>query len=190
VRPCTCYLKYALRAAVVSDSRTSSIFLQTLGIASMSVVTKCVTTKNKASQDEHSTHELGLSFRHHLNQTGVAVHMLLPTAVGAVKSSGSGRMPLQSLAISYLFHIVVFECQGAPDPTVWKERFSTHGIILAVGWCMRCSGGGTNLRRRSVIRQPCQTSQQLDQGRFDKKKDTRCPTSHSRSRRAARDHAF
>jgi hypothetical protein len=101
--------------------------------------------------------------------------MLLPTAVGAVKSSGSGRMPLQSLAISYLFHIVVFECQGAPDPTVRKERFSTHGIILAVGWCMRCGGGGTNLRRRSVIRQTCQTSQQLDQGRFDKKRETRGP---------------
>merc|ERR1712087_46213 len=62
-------------------------------------------------------------------------------------------------------------------------------LLFSHGWCMRCGGGGTKLRRRSVIRQPCQTSQQLDQGRFDKKRDTRCPTSHSRSRRAARDHA-
>merc|ERR1712083_934772 len=73
VRVCTCYLKYILRAVVVSNSCTS-ISLQTLGLASMSVVTKRVTI-NKASQDERSTHELGLNFLNKFSQSGVAVHV-------------------------------------------------------------------------------------------------------------------
>merc|ERR1712176_1044996 len=68
--------------------------------------------------------------RNNSNQTGVAVHILLPTAVGAVKSSGSGRTPLHIIFFSS-FHIVVSECQGSLDPIVWKERCNTHVIIIA-----------------------------------------------------------
>merc|ERR1711920_1048450 len=52
------------------------------------------------------------------NRTGVAVQILLPTALGAVKASGSGRTPSQSLVVSNLFHTVVLGCQGAFDPIV------------------------------------------------------------------------
>ena len=50
------------------------ISLHILGVVSMSEVTKRVTT-NKASQDERSTHELGLNFLNKFSQSGVAVHV-------------------------------------------------------------------------------------------------------------------
>jgi len=55
---------------------------------------------------------VGLSFLHNSNRTG------------------SGRTPLQILAIYNLFHTVVLECQGALDQIVWSER-RTHGTTLA-----------------------------------------------------------
>merc|ERR1719221_2577158 len=64
-------------------------------------------------------------------QTGISVHILLPTAIGVVKSSGSGQMPLQSLVVLNSFLTAVLECQGALDLTVRKERCSTHDIINA-----------------------------------------------------------
>jgi hypothetical protein len=76
-------------------------------------------------------HVLGLSFRHTVDQIGVAAHILLPTAVGAVKSSGSGPTPLHSLASLSFFHIVALECQRALDPIVWKEWCHTDAINLA-----------------------------------------------------------
>jgi len=59
------------------------------------------------------------------------VHILLLAAIGVVKSSGSGRMPLQSLVVFNLFHTVVLECHGALDQIVRKERCNTHDIINA-----------------------------------------------------------
>jgi hypothetical protein len=84
-------------------------------------------------------HVLGLSFRHTVDQIGVAAHILLPTPVGTVKSSGSGRTPLHSLEILSLFRIVALECQGALDPTVWKEACNTGAINLARAWT-GCTG--------------------------------------------------
>merc|ERR1712113_168791 len=53
---------------------------------------------------------------------------LLPTAVGAVKSSGSGWTHLQRLVTLMLFLTVVLECQGALDMIVRKDRYHTHSL--------------------------------------------------------------
>merc|ERR1740121_2066802 len=122
----------------------------------MAVVTKRATVRpQKRHPRTNAPRTLGLSFRDNLNQTGIAVHILVPTAVGAVECSGSGRTPLQSLVIFNLLHAVVLECLSALGPIV-------HG------WCMR-RGGGAKSRRSRVIRQPRQTSQQLDEGALNKK---------------------
>merc|ERR1712228_680868 len=64
-------------------------------------------------------------------QTGVAVHILLATAIGVVKTTGSGRMPLHNLVVFNLLHAVVLECQGALDQIVRNERCNIHDIINA-----------------------------------------------------------